>query len=137
MPSSGRKAKSRQGLVVEKKQAYAARAVDQIGELLEDFSEWREMFAPILRKDLRAGLSPKELRTKYKSLAQAREIAIAIGDQDSGKALTAIKSIIDREEGRPTERLEHTHKLEKLPDEQLDAMLLSQLEQLEDETQDE
>ncbi len=67
------------------------------------------------------------------ALIQARQFSIAITDDDTSKALAAIKDINDRTEGRATERVETIHILEKLPDEQLDALLETELKELSDD----
>lgn len=109
-----------------------ARALDDMSE----FRKFREELLPVIRKDLEAGLSGEEIMRKYESYAAARIISIAAMEQDSGKALAAAKDILDRSQGKAKERSEVTHKLEKLPEEQLDALLLAKLEEAQDEQAD-
>ena len=106
-----------------------ARAIDQLAE----FEEFTQQVLPALRNDIQKGLSADEIYKKYTSLAAARNITIALTDQDSGKALTAIKDILDRTAGKPTERKEVKHTLEDASEEEIDAMLLSKLSKLDDE----
>lgn len=106
-----------------------AHAVDQLAE----FEDFRDTVLPALRKDLSAGLSAEELYKKYQSLAAARGISIALTDQDSGKALSALKDILDRTQGKAVERKDVRHRLEGAKDEEIDAALLSKLQDLEDE----
>lgn len=97
---------------------------------LADFQEFQAEILPALRNDLKAGFTAQELYEKYQALAAARTISIVMQDKDSAKALAASKDILDRTLGKAKERTEVTHKLERLPDEQLDSLLLSELESL-------
>jgi hypothetical protein len=62
---------------------------------------------------------------------------IAMTDKDSGRALSAIKDILDRTQGRAVERTTTTHKFEKLKDEELDALLKSRLKEVADTDEEE
>lgn len=97
-------------------------------DLLAEFQKFKDEIAPILQEDLRANLSAQDLYTKYQAMAAARGISIALTETDSAKALAAIRDIQDRAGGKATERKEVTHKHEKLPDDQLDALLMSKFE---------
>ena len=97
--------------------------VDDINE----FNKFREEILPVLRKALNQGLSAEEIYTKFQSYAAARAVSIAATEEDSGKALSAIKDILDRTQGRAKEKVDITHKMASLPEEQLDALLLSKL----------
>jgi hypothetical protein len=50
---------------------------------------------------------------------------VALKDDLDSTSLTAIKEILDREEGKVTEKKEFTHRLAQLPDEEVDALLIS------------
>lgn len=102
-----------------------ARLIDE----LQDFEDFRESILPALRADLKKGLSTKEMREKYKSLVQARVLTTAI-TSDDGRAMAAAKDILDREEGKPTEKKEITHRYADMSDEELDAILKSEEEDL-------
>lgn len=102
-------------------------ATEDIIDQLELFQEFQKEVLPMLQKDIKSGLSSKDLRKKYQSLLTARILTIALTDADSGKALAAAKDLVDREEGRATERHEQTHKFSDLKDDQLNALLLSKL----------
>jgi len=97
---------------------------------LAEFEEFRNDFLKVLRKDLAAGLSPTELRNKYKSLVQARQLAIALTSEDTNQAAQAAQKILDRQEGKATEKQEVQHKFEQLPDEELDAVIQGKLNKL-------
>lgn len=97
---------------------------------LIEFEEFKESLLPAIRKDLLAGKSAAELMEKYQALAAARVISIAAAELDSGKALAAAKDIIDRTSGKAKESKEITHKLEKLSDEELDALVAAKQAEL-------
>lgn len=87
----------------------------------------------VIRDDLRAGLPAEDILEKYSSLAAARIATIAATDADSGKALAAAKDILDRSRGKAVERKQIHHKLDKVDSDQLDAILLTEIEALEDD----
>lgn len=97
------------------------------------FQDFKNMILPQLQKDVMAGLPAEKLYEKYQHMAAARAITIAASDPDSGKALAAIKDILDRSAGKPTEKKEVTHKYADLKDEELQALLETELADLEDE----
>lgn len=99
---------------------------------LRQYEDFCTNVLPALQRDLSAGMTPEQLRAKYASYLEARKLTVALADPDAGKALTAIKDIQDRLEGKPKERVEHHHKLEKLKDEELDSIVLSMLSETED-----
>jgi hypothetical protein len=57
----------------------------------------------------------------------ARQISLALTEEDAGKAGSAVKDLLDRGIGKPTEKKELKHKLEGLPEEQVDAALATKL----------
>lgn len=97
-----------------------ARALDELAA----YEEFKEMFAPALLKDIKAGLPMEKILKKYEPLAAARLVQLGIAGSDKD-ALGAIKEILDRTQGKAVQKQEHTHKLAKLSDEELDAMLAS------------
>lgn len=94
---------------------------------LREFHKFREEILPQLRKALLRGDDADTIYKNFQAYAAARAVSIAAQEVDSGKALAAIKDILDRTQGRAKERSEVTHKLSSLPEEQLDAILLSKL----------
>ena len=105
-----------------------------VDELLE-FQEFREEILPMLRADLKSKATPESLRKKYATYVEVRKLSIALGDPDSSRALAAIKDLNDRTEGKAKEQTIHTHKFEKLKDEEIDSILLSKIkEQQQSET---
>lgn len=100
---------------------------------LTEFEEFREAVLPALRKDLAAGMSAEEIQKKYAAYAAARTVSIATTSQDDQKALAAARDIQDRALGKAVERKKITHEMENAPEEELDAYLLSKLDDMEDE----
>ena len=103
---------------------------------LTAFEDFKETILPALQKAVREGVTADEIYQKFQSHAAARAVSIAMKEVDSSKALAAIKDILDRSGGKAAEKREITHKLERLPDEQLDALLLSKLQADEAEDTD-
>lgn len=103
---------------------------DRLLEDLSEFEEFRTKIMPAIRRDLLAGMTAAELRSKYAALVQARLITDAITTPDAGKAATAGKDVLDRAYGKATEKKEVTHKFEDLSDQELDAILMSEEDEL-------
>lgn len=95
---------------------------------MEAMEEFQRDVLPKLRKALKEGVTTEKLYAEFGPLAAARAITIALTDEDSGKALAAIKEMQDRAFGKPTERVEQTHKYSGVKDEELDALVKSKLE---------
>lgn len=101
---------------------------------LDELAIQDEMWSGVLqsvRDDVRKGASAEELLSKYAQLAAARVVTIAATDADSGRALSAAKDILDRSQGKAVERKQIHHKLDKVDEQQLDAILLTEIEALE------
>jgi paraquat-inducible protein B len=105
--------------------------VDLIDQLTQ-FEDFQGNILPALQKDVKAGLSTSELRKKYASLVQARIITAALANPDDSKAMAAAADLLNRVEGKATERKEVKHTLASLSEEELDAVLKSEIEDLED-----
>lgn len=101
-------------------------------EALAEFEKFREEILPMLMDDIAKGISPAEMRKKYQSYLAARQISEALTNPDASVALQAIKDLSDRNEGKPKETKELLHKYKDLPDDQLDALLHSEQETLDD-----
>lgn len=114
------------------------RMIKNIDELAA-FEQFKSEILPYLRDALQKGASAEEIYKKAEALAAARAVTIAATETDASKALSAIKDILDRSGGKPTDKREITHKYKDLSDEELDAMLLSEAEEADDieELQDE
>lgn len=107
---------------------------------LDELSVMEELLSGVLtgvRNDIKAGLPAEKIMEKYAALAAARVVTVALTDIDSGKALAASKDILDRTQGKAKEKKEITHRLEKVEEKQLDAILLTEFENLSIEESDE
>lgn len=104
---------------------------------LEAFKEFQVNILPALREDIKEGKTAEQIYSKYQAMAAARGISIAMTEVDSGKALAAIREILDRSGGRATEKHTIEHKFSKLRDEELDALLISRAKEVEDVGSDE
>lgn len=99
------------------------RGIDELAR----YEAFKAEIAPQLQKDLENGLTAQEIFAKYKPYAAARTVTIALTEPDSGKAKAAAADILDRTDGKAKESKEVIHKLQNLPEDQLDALLLSKL----------
>lgn len=97
---------------------------------LAAFEEFRAAIAPELRRMLIKGAKDTEILKKFKSFGAARLVQI-IGTGSEGASLTAIRELFDRTDGKAPVKTENTHKFQKLPDAELDAILESQIKGLE------
>ena len=91
---------------------------------LAEFEKFREEFLPSIRKDLYSKKSAKQILEKYTPLAAARK-AMALVSPNEDIAIRAATHILDRTEGKPKEKIEHTYKYESLSEEELRSKLLS------------
>lgn len=107
----------------EYEQEKMARRLDKAAQ----FEEFNREILPELRKMLKAGKTAPEIYEFAQSFAAARAVTVALTDVDSSRAMTAVKEILDRSQGRAKERTEVEHKFSKLRDEELDALLESRL----------
>jgi hypothetical protein len=97
---------------------------------LAQFEDYQTILKTI-RDDIKKGLTPKQLREKYAPLAQARVISDMLTSDDAGKALAAAKDVLDRIEGKATEKKEVSHRFADVSDKELDAILKSEEDDLE------
>lgn len=105
----------------------------QLDELMNFYEFWQT--APeTVRAQVRAGQSADEILRAHSALAAARIVAIAATAENVTTALSASKDVIDRAQGRATEKKEITHKYENMTDEELNSLLLSHGEDLKDLT---
>ena len=102
------------------------KALDQ----LADFEEFTRLIPKQIRDALLRGAKASEIYKEFSHVAAARAVLIAMTEKDAGKALAAIKDIQDRADGKPTERKEIRHHMDLLSDEELDAALLSELDEI-------
>jgi hypothetical protein len=108
---------------------FMARHLDDLAA----FEDFKDDLLPALQKLVKEGASAEDIYKKYESLAAARLITIVAKEVDSGKALSAIKDVLDRTQGKAKERHTHEHKYARLKDEELNSLLDTELAALEDE----
>lgn len=109
-----------------------AKQQDRMSRLLDElveFEEFRTTILDTIRQDLKAGMTAAQLREKYAALVQARVLTEALTDE-SARALTAAKDVLDRAHGRATEKKEITHTLKDMSEAELDALIRSEEEEL-------
>jgi len=106
--------------------AQEARMVRNIDKLSE-FDDFCEKILPELRKMIKQKASAEAIYKFAESYAAARNVTIALTDDDSNRAQAAIRDILDRTQGKAKERTEHTHRLERMREEELNSLLLSKL----------
>jgi hypothetical protein len=105
---------------------------DRMAQTLDDlneFEDFRQKILPKIRQLLREGKKAQDLYKMFETELAARQISLALDPNvEAGKALSAITDAMNRITGKPTEKKEVSHKFEQLPESQLDALLLSELE---------
>lgn len=106
-----------------KEQAAMARRIDE----LDEFEQYRQEILPLLRDAIKRKKTSKEIRALVQSYLTARIATIALTEQDSGKALAAARDLVDREEGKAVERKHIKHTLDELSDQELTALLQSEM----------
>lgn len=84
-----------------------------------------------LKSDVARGMTTDQILKKYSTLAAARTVQTALTHEDAGLALAASKDIIDRTQGKAKETKEIKHALANSSEEEVDALLLSKLNELE------
>jgi hypothetical protein len=100
-------------------------ALDELAE----FEAFQDEILPILRQALKEGWTAEKIYShpKAQALLAARQLTIGIMSPDAGKALSAITDVMNRTIGKPTDKVEVKGKLEKLSDDELDALLAAKL----------
>ncbi len=122
-----------------KRRNYAGRpdqAVQNMAKAIDDlaaFEDFRHEILPALQKDLKAGLSDEKIIAKYRAVVAARMVTHALDLENPSVSLAATKDLMDRTMGRAVERKQIEHRLGKLPEEELDAILLTKLQDVEDQ----
>jgi hypothetical protein len=106
-----------------KKEAETVNLIDQ----LEQFDEFKSSLYPLLQKAVREGWDAKKVQDTFAPLLQIKAIMHAASEMDTGKAMGAIKDVLDRAYGKPKETVEQKHTFANAKDEEIDAILLSKL----------
>ena len=104
---------------------------------LAQFEEFTKKVPEDLRKDILAGMDSKEIYAKYGNMAAARAVIIMMTEQDSSKAMAAVKDILDRDEGKAIERKQIQHAMHNVDDKEFDALLASEMADIDGDSEDE
>lgn len=131
----GRRANGARPRVRREPPVPAKTAEDRMVESLDElsfFQEFKAELLPDLRKLVEGGAPTKEILERARALATARLASLAALETDSRTALVAIKELMDRLDGKATERKEIKHSMEQLRDEELDALVLTAMKEAED-----
>jgi hypothetical protein len=98
-------------------------------DALAEFERFQEEILPILQTALKEGWTAEKIYShpKAQALLAARQLTIGIMNPDPGKALAAIQDVMNRTIGKPTDKVEVKGKLEKMSDDELDALLAAKL----------
>lgn len=102
------------------------RIEDQASEL-DLFYRWRDDLLPRLVELQKRGSSPEDILQAFSAEASARLVQIALSSPDQKLAMQALQDMLDRTEGKAVQRKEVTTKFDKLSDDELDALLATQM----------
>jgi hypothetical protein len=111
---------------------HVARVIDELAE----FDEFKATVLPKLRQMIKGNAPSKEILEAGRALVAARLATIAATEPDAKTALAAAKELLDRTDGKVTERREVEHKMAKLKDDELDALVLTAFNESEEGTSD-
>lgn len=106
-----------------------ARSLDQLIE----YDEYCASIAPKLREMLAEGKTSQEIYRWAQSIAAAKAVTL-INSRDGKVALQAVKEVLDRGVGKAADNINITTRYEDLSDEDIEALLVSQREELNDST---
>lgn len=119
------------------KKADSLTTVERNVDSLMAHDRFNEEIAPELQKLLAKGASSKEIMKKFANYASARLMTIALASSDEKAAMAAIKDVLDRAEGKATETKKIQHSMAEMDDRDLDALLKSEIAELENMDGDE
>jgi hypothetical protein len=119
MPSPRRRNTRNSG---QQQQREAAERLDELSE----FEEFRREVLPELRRMMYRHASAKEIAEFTRARMLARAATLALTSPDEKVALSALKEVLDRGDGKATE----TKKIEmnQMSDAELDALIKAELE---------
>lgn len=104
---------------------------------LAKYEEFLQDVIPQIRADVKEGLTGAEIQEKYQRELVAKQVSLALTEKDSAKAFKLIQDIRDRIEGKATQKVETTHRLENMDEDQLDALILSKAGSVAEDSSDE
>lgn len=96
-------------------------AIDELNE----FEAFKKDVLPKLRTLISDNAPTKDLLEAARAIAVARLATLAVTEPDAKTALASIKELLERTDGKVTDKKEVTHAMSKLKDEELDALVLS------------
>lgn len=99
-------------------------------EVLEDlelFEELKKDLLPDLRELVKKGEKSDVILERGRALATARLVTLAATNDNPTAALAAIKEVLDRTLGRVADKKQIEHRLAKIDDKELDALLISKI----------
>lgn len=121
--------RGRPKLTQHKQENQTLRAVDELAE----FDSFKQEILPMLKRAISESWPAEKIYKMAEAHAAARNVTIALTEEDSGKSLAAIRELMDRSKGKSVEKQEITHSYSKLSDEELEALIKSQERDLEDD----
>lgn len=121
-----RRRKSRRDFFREQKGEREVSLYSALGRY-EQFKEIEETLLKHIREDLAKGMSADDIYQKYENLAAARAVTLLAQSNESKDLIPVIREIRDRASGRPMEKKQVTHKLASLSDEELRALVASEM----------
>ena len=110
----------------EANQQWLAATVDDKAAIFS----FAEKMMPVIRRAHEKGLTAEQVLESIESLAALRVATELASEGATG--LAAAKDILDRRMGKAKETKEIAHRLGKLPEQELDALLVSKLAALEE-----
>lgn len=108
------------------------RAIDTLSE----FEEFQTDVLPVLRQLIKSKATTGEMVETARPLLVAMLTSMAFSNEDDKLRAQIAKDLIQMIDGKPTEKKEFTHKLGKLKDEEVDALLLTKLREVNGEETD-
>lgn len=105
------------------------RALDQLAA----YENYRRDVAPHVQQLLASGATAQQILDSCQELAAMKLVERALNGVGK-EQVAAIKELLDRTQGKPTEKIEIKSRYDKLGDQELDALLASKLKDLKDVT---
>lgn len=113
-----------------KKKALMDFGAKEVAEIMKGIPGLHSGAADIIRSAIKGGMSAKDVIDKMQTFAAVRTSLEAMFNPGSVGA-SAAKDLLDRGQGKATERKELVHSMSKLKDEELDALLITTMNESE------
>ena len=110
-----------QGTQRNRQEDQAIEAIDDLAE----FEAFKQEILPKIREQLAKGAATKDILNTARAVAVGRLAMIAALEGNPDTALRAIKELLERTDGKVSEKKEITHQLASMRDEELDALLIT------------